>query len=297
MADLLDRLEQEAASLPRQSPSIGLASLNPWFYRLKSPERFDEDQRSAHVLKRLAEQSPGARAYHELPSHLAKQVDAYERSPEMWESSYESNAGDYPVYNGFMWAQSLPSAIYATGKMVGNEIDKRMYKALTGEEEKNDVYPEAYDQYQHSANTFTGGVFDPSGPSHWKDVAGTLIEQGNAPKIGYYPSSILDQRIANENAAKAQEIEDGRTYLDRARVHPYVSRTLGPLMDAFLSFPSSLPSLSRIPVYKSANWWEGPARTALSALAEVGPDVALANPDIPLRAGKKYAEGKLPWEE
>lgn len=287
MADLLDRLEQEAASLPKKEQPLGTGWLNPWFYRLKSPERFDEDQRSAHVLKRLAEQSPGARAYQELPHALAKQVDAYERSPEMWESSYESNAGDYPIYNAFMWAQSLPSAIYATGKMVGNEIDKRMYKALTGDEETKDVYPEAYNQYQHSANTFTGGVFDPSGPSHWKDVAGTLIEQGNAPKIGYYPSSILDQRIANENAAKAQEIEEGRTFLERSGAPAYVSNTLGPMMDAGLSWPSSI----------------GPASQALragkplSALIDMAGDVMLSNPNIPLKAIDSYRKGKLPWEE
>ena len=287
MADLLGRLEQEAASLPKKEQPLGTGWLNPWFYRLKSPERFDEDQRSAHVLKRLAEQSPGARAYQELPHALAKQVDAYERSPEMWESSYESNAGDYPIYNAFMWAQSLPSAIYATGKMVGNEIDKRMYKALTGDEETKDVYPEAYNQYQHSANTFTGGVFDPSGPSHWKDVAGTLIEQGNAPKIGYYPSSILDQRIANENAAKAQEIEEGRTFLERSGAPAYVSNTLGPMMDAGLSWPSSI----------------GPASQALrsgkplSALIDMAGDVMLSNPNIPLKAIDSYRKGKLPWEE
>lgn len=287
MADLLDRLEQEAASLPKKEQPLGTGWLNPWFYRLKSPERFDEDQRSAHVLKRLSEQSPGARAYQELPHALAKQVDAYERSPEMWESSYESNAGDYPIYNAFMWAQSLPSAIYATGKMVGNEIDKRMYKALTGDEETKDVYPEAYNQYQHSANTFTGGVFDPSGPSHWKDVAGTLIEQGNAPKIGYYPSSILDQRIANENAAKAQEIEEGRTFLERSGAPAYVSNTLGPMMDAGLSWPSSI----------------GPASQALragkplSALIDMAGDVMLSNPNIPLKAIDSYRKGKLPWEE
>lgn len=287
MADLLDRLEQEAASLPKKEQPLGTGWLNPWFYRLKSPERFDKDQRSAHVLKRLSEQSPGARAYQELPHALAKQVDAYERSPEMWESSYESNSGDYPVYNAFMWAQSLPSAIYATGKMVGNEIDKRMYKALTGDEETKDVYPEAYNQYQHSANTFTGGVFDPSGPSHWKDVAGTLIEQGNAPKIGYYPSSILDQRIANENAAKAQEIEEGRTFLERSGAPAYVSNTLGPMMDAGLSWPSSI----------------GPASQALragkplSALIDMAGDVMLSNPNIPLKAIDSYRKGKLPWEE
>jgi len=285
--DLLDRLEQEAASLPKESQPLGTGWLNPWLYRLKSKERYDTDQRSAHVLKRLSEQSPGARAYQELPSGLARQVDAYERSPEMWESSYESNAGDYPIYNAFMWAQSLPSSIYATGKMAANAVDKAIYKYYTGDEERNDVHPEAYNQYRHSANTFTGGVFDPSGPSHWKDVAGTLLEQGRAPQIGYYPTSALDQPIANRNSARAQEIEDGRQFLNRMGSNPYASNVLGPVLDAGLSWPSSI----------------GPASQAiragkpLAAFMEFAGDIVLANPDVPIQAWKSYWSGKLPWEE
>ena len=287
MADLLDRLEQEAASLPSKEKSWGWASLNPWFYRPKSQERFDADQRSAHVLARLSEQSPGAMAYQNLPADLARQVDAYEEDPSQWTSSYEPTAGSNPVYNAAMWAQSMPSAIYATGKMLGNAVDKAVYKAMTGDEERNDLHPEAYDQYRHSANTLTAGALDPTGPSYWKDVVNTRMAQERAPKIGYYPTSLLDQPIADAYHAGSQEIEDGRQFLERSGAHPYAAMAVGPLMDAGLSWPSSI----------------GPATQALragkplSALIDMGADVLMSNPNIPLNAAKKYSEGKLPWEE
>lgn len=275
MADILSQLQQEAPLL------------NPWLYREKSPERIAADKRSADILARLSKESPGSLAYQNLPPDIARQVSAYESNPAQWTSDYEDNTGNYPIYNAFQWAQSLPSAIYATGKMLGNEIDRGMYKALTGDETKNVTHPEAYDQYRHSANTLTGGALDPTGPSYWKDVVNTRMAQEQAPQISLYPSSVLDSRIANEHHAKAQEIETGSKFLERSGAHPYVSNTLGPLMDAGLSWPSSI----------------GPATQALragkplSALMDMAGDVALSNPDIAKKAWDTYWTGKLPWEE
>lgn len=270
------------STLQRESPA-----LNPWFYREKSPERMAADKRSAAILERLSKERPGAMAYQNLPHEIATQVSAYEDNPEQWTSDYESRTGNYPVYNAMQWAQSLPSAIYATGKMLGNEIDKGVYKAMTGDDSKAVPHPEAYDQYRHSANTFTGGVADPTGPSYWKDVVNTRMAQEQAPPIGLLPANILDSRIANEHHAKAQEIEAGSTFLDRSGAHPYVSNTLGPMMDAGISFPSSI----------------GPATQALragkplAALMDMAGDVALSNPDIAINTWDKYWKGKLPWEE
>lgn len=287
MADLLQRLEQEAAALPPQEMRFDPAYRNnPWSYRPKSRERFDQDQRSAYVLSRLSEQFPGARASQELPPELVRQVRAYEQSPEAWSAPHESVAGSHPLYNGFQWAQSLPSAIYATGKMLGNEVDKAVYKSLTGDEERNDQFPEAYNQYQHSANTFTGGVLDPTGPSYWKDVEGVRLQQDRAPQVGYYPSSILDQRIADEGHKEAQQIEDGRQFLERSGANPAYASIAGPLLDATMSFPSSLG-----PAAQSLK-----AGKPLSALLDMGGDVLLSNPQIPFSMARKYSEGKLPWE-
>ena len=270
------------STLQRESPA-----LNPWFYREKSPERRKADERSADILARLSKESPGALAYQQFPPEIASQVHAYEANPEQWTSDYESRTGDYPIYHAAQWAQSLPSAIYATGKMIGNEIDRGMYKALTGDESKNDPHPEAYDQYRHSANTLTGGLVDPTGPSYWKDVVNTRMAQERAPPVSLYPANVLDSRIANEHHANAQEIESGSRFLERSGAHPYVSNTLGAMMDAGMSFPSSI----------------GPATQALragrplAALVDMAGDVALSNPDAGLRAWDAYWKGKLPWEE
>ena len=255
------------------------ASRSPWSYRPKSQERFEEDQRAAHVLARLAEQD------RPLPPEIAKQVAAYERSPEQWTSSYESTAGSHPIYNAAMWAQSMPSAIYATGKMLGNEIHR-----ATAENE--DVasripYPEAYDQYQHSANTLTGGALDSTGPSYWKDVEGVRLQQERTPRIGLLPGSVLDERVAKQGHDAAQQIEEGRHFLERSGAHPAYAAIAGPLLDATLSFPSSLG-----PAAQSLK-----AGKPLAALLDMGGDVLLSNPQIPAWGIKKYSEGKLPWEE
>ena len=260
--------------------------LSTWTSRMKTQDQFDQDQRAAYVLSKLSERSSGATAFQHLPNALAKQVIAYEDNPEQWTSSYKPASGNYPIYNAAMWAQSLPSAIYATGKMAANSVDKAIYHAISGDEERNNIHPEAYNQYQHSANTLTGGALDPTGPSHWKDVAGTEIEQDRAKRIGYLPGHILDQRIADTNHANAQEVEEGRTFLNRMGSNPYVSNVLGPVLDATVSFPSSL----------------GPAAQAfrsgkpLSALAELASDVAAANPNVFTGAWDNYWKGKLPWE-
>jgi hypothetical protein len=287
MADLLDRLEQESAALPSKQRTPTMNPMSAWLSRMKSQDQFDQDQRAAYVLSKLSERSPGATAFQHLPPTLAKQVIAYERDPEQWTSSYKPAAGNYPIYNAAMWAQSLPSAIYATGKMAANSVDKAIYQAMTGDEEKNDVHPEAYDQYQHSANTFTGGVLDPSGPSHWRDVVDTEIEQQRAPRLGYLPGHTLDQRIADTNHAQNQEIEEGRAFLNRMGSNPYVSNVLGPVLDAGLSWPSSIgPAAQAIRAGKP-----------LAALTEFAGDVAMANPNVFTGAWDQYWKGKLPWEE
>lgn len=285
MADILSQLQQEAPLL------------NPWMYREKTPERVAADKRSAAILERLSKESPGALAYQKLPVEIAKQVHAYESNPEQWTSGYEERTGDYPLYHAAQWAQSLPSAIYATGKMLGNEVDRAVYKTMTGDDSKVDPYPEAYDQYRHSANTLTGNAFDANGPSYWRDVVDTRMAQERAPQVSLYPSHVLDSRIADEQQAKAQEIEAGSKFLERSKAPPYVSNTLGPAMDAFMSWPSSLGSLSRVPAYQSAKWGVGPAVTALRGLTEVAPDVLLANPDLAIKAWDKYRKGELPWGE
>ena len=268
------------STLQRESPA-----LNPWFYREKSPERRKADERSADILARLSKESPGALAYQQFPPEIASQVHAYEANPEQWTSDYESRTGDYPIYHAAQWAQSLPSAIYATGKMIGNEVHK-----ATAENEdvaRRIPHPEAYDQYRHSANTLTGGAVDPTGPSYWKDVVNTQVAQERAPPVSLYPANVLDSRIANDNHAKAQEIESGSRFLDRSGAHPYVANTLGAMMDAGISFPSSI----------------GPATQALrsgrplAALMDMTVDVAASNPDAGLRLWNEYWKGKLPWEE
>ena len=249
--------------------------------RPKTAQRLEQDYRTSYILKRLSDQYPDGNA----PglSHAQQyMVGEYAKDSSPWEQSYEPAAGSYPLYNALQWSMSMPSAIYSTGQMVGNEV----HKALAEDEHaaKRVPYPEAYQDYEYAVNTLTGGATDaagllPKGQSYWHDVAGVREEQERATltaaRKGFAPTG-LDQIDGNLADARHREIEgkmmDGEDFINRSTLpsdkllNPTVAAWAGPLMDGFLSYPSSLGPATNSLL----------ARKGLAAAGEVASDYGMA---------------------
>lgn len=300
--EFLRQLIEEANALPPSNGGTTLADMalndwSVWTKKPKSPQRRDDDRRAAYVLSRLNEKYPRAFTHEGIPEHIRNAAEMYRQDPSKWDSAYEDREGDYPIYHATKWAQSLPSAIYATGKMVGNEIDKAVYGALSSEGASKHVpYPEAYGDYEYAVNTLTGGLTDaagilPKGRSYWHDQSGVTPQQERKPQIGFYPSSSRDAAVASAAHASMPQLEEGQQFLERAGAHPTVARYLGPAMDSAIGFPPSIGSAI------------GYARAGMPmrALSDLAVDYALSTPHITIpaaiSAANKYREGKLPWEK
>lgn len=219
--------------------------------RPKTAQRLEQDYRTSYILKRLSDQYPDGN----VPGLAPVQQDMvreYAKDSSPWEQSYEPAAGSYPLYNTLQWSMSMPSAIYATGEMVGNEV----HKALAEDEHaaKRVPYPDAYQDYEYAVNTLTGGATDaagllPKGQSYWHDVAGVREEQERMARKyapSFAPSGVMDESVANLRHGKMREMMDGEDFINRSTLpsdkllNPTVAALAGPLMDGFLSYPSSL---------------------------------------------------------
>lgn len=283
MADEIRQLLSGPKDEPWSADSLML-----WTKRRKSAQRLQDDARSAYVLKRLNDGYVDKNA----PEGSVQQDMAreYARDPSPWESRYEPRSGDYPLYHALQWTMSMPAAIYATGKMVGNEVHKALAEDRTAA--KHVPYPEAYKDYEYATNTFTGGLTDyagalPQGQSYWHDVAGLLDEQQRVGKkfSGVLaPSNVSDDDISSMRYAEMPQMEDGEAYLNRATLPsdkylgPTAAKYAGPLMDAVFSFPSSLG-----PVANSVM-----ARKGGQALAELLTDYAPATAHMWIPATSEY---------
>jgi hypothetical protein len=269
--------------------------------RPKSPQRMEDDYRTAYVLKRLNEQYPDGNVPG-LPDLQRQMVRDYAKDPSQWESGYEQSSGSNPFYNGLQWSMSMPAAIYATGKMIGNEV----HKALAEDEHaaKRVPYPEAYKDYEYATNTFTGGMTDaagllPKGQSYWHDVAGVREEQErlgrDRARYWLMPSNYDDALLADFRHQQMPQMEDGEHFLNRVTLptdkvlNPTVAKYAGPLMDAMVSYPSSIGPATNA-VLAGKGW---------HALAELAADYvpATAHMWIPATAdyGKKAYQAASDW--
>lgn len=291
--DYLRQLISESRGLPKDdSVSLGDRAWNAWSVWTKKPksaDRMDADRRAAYVLSRLTEKYPRVWTHEEIPEHIRDAASLYQKDPSLWTSAYETREGDYPIYHAAKWAQSLPSALYSTAKMVGNEAHKAFAEDDTVA--KHVPYPEAYGDYEYAVNTLTGGLSEgtilPKSRSYWHDVSGVPMQQARKGQVGLYPSDARDSQVASKAHAAMQQLEEGEQYLTRAGAHPAVAKAVGPVMDAALSVPSSIgPAVNALRAGKPA-----------AALMDMGVDYALSTPHLWLPAISKATQGKLPWEE
>ncbi len=293
--DFLRQLIAEARDLPKDtSAGFGDMAANAWSVWTKKPksaERIEDDRRAAYVLSKLNEKYPRMWTNEAIPQHLRDAAEMYKESPHLWDSAYEDREGDYPIYHATKWAQSLPAAIYATGKMVGNEV----HRAVSNEHDAEHLpYPEAPGDYEYAVNTLTGGLTAdagilPKGRSYWHDAQGVGIEQERKPQFGLYPSGARDEKMAARGYAAMPQIEEGSDFLQRSGVSPGLAKYWGPAMDSALNFPSSLgPALNYAKIGRP-----------LRALGDLALDYTLSTPHLSIPAAAKAIEnaqsGKTPW--
>lgn len=274
MADRLDeilrRLAEETEALPKADPP-SLPAWNFITYRNKNADRFDQDRRRAHFLKRVRDEVKGE-ARHALTGDLIDAMDP-EKIRNL-ESPYELRGQDHPVWNSLVWMQSLPSAVYATGQMLANKVDPEA-----------NPYPDAPAQFAKSLNTFTGGVASDVGilpantPSRWRD----LQEMRDKMTTKWYE---LDP-TRNDAEVQSQydtDVLSGDKFLEGAGITGPVGRYGGALLDTFIDPYSSLPKAAAL----------ARAGKGMAAMGQLGTDAAMgmgltAVPDA-IDAGKKIRD-------
>jgi hypothetical protein len=241
---ILRRLAEETDALPQAKPTSWppVDFLN---YRTKNPERYDQDRRRAHFLRRLEEEIPNHRDRASLGQGTIVLRDDLTRM----ESPYEPYGQDHPLWNTAVWMQSLPSAVYATGQMLANKADP-----------EGKPYPDAPEQFAKSVNTFTGGMTEgilPKNLSRWRDLQDMRDQM--TPSWRNLQPQAGDQFIQSQYAPDQLE---GREFLAKAGVD---APLLGDLMDATIDPLSGLGSAAKL----------SRAGKSLQALKELGWDYGI----------------------
>lgn len=297
--EFIRQLLQESQQLPpmsrmeRSQAAWGAMGKFPWSVRAKSNERVESDRRAAYVLKRLNDRYKAGTLRSvqgvdpDFLNGLADAADAYGSNPEAYNSIYEPTSGSHPLYNAAMWAQSMPSAIYATGQMVGNEV----HKAMSDERSAKHVpFPNAYDDYAYSINTLTGGATEgtilPKNQSYWRDVVDIRDSQERLKPRGLMPSGAMDPLVAEVGHQQRRQLLEGEKFLKDSQVPASAAKYLGPALDAAIDLPSSFPTYMALAKTK-------PVR----ALGSMIGDYAKSAPHLIAENIAHLSKGKLPWEE
>ena len=221
--DLIRQLIEETEALPTQElPGAWSWAVNHpgvLSYRTKDPARYDQDMRRAHFLEQMDKRAPASRTREMLQAGQSDSLRAL-RSP------YEPYGADGPLSNFGRLYDSLPGAVYATGKMLANKMDPEVTP-----------YPEAYDDYAKNINNLV--VFaEPMGKNknHMRDMQDMRDAQarlkwhaGLVP--GEMPREYADALIAEEAAQHASP-KGGREFLEDAGLSGNTARVGGSLMDA-----------------------------------------------------------------
>lgn len=220
MSDAIRKLIAETEALPRQElPGFwSWAANHPSVmnYRTKSEDRYNDDLRRAHFLEEIKKRDP--EYYRSSPGLLGASDPENLKSLK---SAYQPYGADHPAWNAVNWMQSLPSAIYATGQMVANEVDPVAKP-----------YPKAYENYSKSLNTLTGMELAGKNESRWRDMEDMRYAQDRLPWQVLDPR-YPDQAINAEYDQKSRPMEGDR-YLMEAGVPEYIARPIGTGMDMTL---------------------------------------------------------------
>ncbi len=270
---ILRRLAAETDALPQSKPTSWppVDFLN---YRTKNPERYDQDRRRAHFLRRLEEEIPN----HRDRASLGQGTIVLRDDLKSMESPYEPYGQDHPLWNTAVWMQSLPSAVYATGQMLANKVDP-----------EGKPYPDAPEQFAKSVNTLTApldapmlvglpgmsteslGIL-PKNTSRWRDLQDMRDQM--TPSWRNLQPQAGDQFIQSQYEPDQLE---GRAFLAKAGVD---APLLGDLMDATIDPLSGLGSAAKL----------SRAGKSLQALKELGWDYGIGTSFSTVPYGMRKAQ-------
>lgn len=199
---------------------------------IDSQGEWDEDQRQAYVLQRLADKYPEPRMA--LPNGVAREVEAYKagdrrdlQTPYHYRGWYTSGA---PIHNVVQSMAAVPSLAYSASGMLANAVDPVA-----------PYDPNAKKTFDSSLNTLTGYGAEalglvPKGTPTYADAAEEARQQrGNnvsrrAAGMGRSDWNATNQALAD---AKVDAMyRDGVEHLQDAGVPRVPSLFLGAAMDA-----------------------------------------------------------------
>lgn len=270
MSEAIRKLIAETEALPHQElPGFwSWAANHPSVmnYRTKSEDRYNDDLRRAHFLEEIQKRDP--EYYRSNPGLLRASTSDQMQSLK---SPYEPYGADHPAWTTLNWAQALPSAVYATGQMVANEVDPVAKP-----------YPQAYDNYSKAINTMTGMELAGKNQSRHRDMGDMRAAQEQIPW------QVVDPRHDDQmiNAAYDQKSRpmEGDRYLTEAGVPEYIAKPLGTTMDMTLdpwfggvkAFNLARKGLSQAAIkelipeigFGTMGWTVPPAMRALEGLTE-----------------------------
>lgn len=249
----LKRLQEATDALPRHKlpgyvPYAGQMDRFDYLnYRTKDPDKYDADQRRAYFLEQAEQEIGPARTWSNYGMGQLAGLTTRENMKRL-RSTYEPYAGegqmlgeDHPVYKLAVWAQSVPSADYAAGKMLADEFRPEGVPANMEHDRK----------WAKSINTFGLGIPGALGllpdESRWKDLDGMRAQMARPP--GDQPAwRTLDPSMweAVVQASRQSDMLEGRQYLKDAGVSEKYANAWGDLMDATLDPLNSLGQTMRL---------------------------------------------------
>lgn len=212
----LDELRDEAAA--KTYAAQGFNRYNPFTERPKDENRYREDQQRLYVLDRLSQvEEPIAPVYD--PDNLRKQLQSPTEPYALPGFSFAGSDGkrqdvpgqylgeDSPAWKALTWMGSLPSAVYNTGRELGNQAD-RAVSYLSGIEPA-EQYPGAGAKAIKDLTTFASVLPGPRGTnpsqpperveSRWQDLEEMQEERAKQSKRSPYDPRYSDRIVQEKN--------------------------------------------------------------------------------------------------
>jgi len=215
-------------------------------YGIDSQAEWNEDQRHAYILGKLAERYPDAHA--SLPPHVAHEVEAFRNgertdltTPYHYRGVFTAGA---PLHNLFQGMATVPALMYAGSAKLANAVDPVA-----------PYDPDADKKWNSALNTLTGYGAEavglvPKGTKTFADVAAEASdERGNAAARweADMPLQAWRDKVQADAANKVNDMYiDGPEHFQRAGVSRVPSLFMGAATDAIMDPYNGLGNAVRI---------------------------------------------------
>lgn len=251
--------ETQARPAPEAQSNWDWAKDHPGFltYRTKPAYRREQDDKAAYFARELQRRAPQAAAHY--PAVVENSMSGAQKALQ---SPYTPMGPDGPYSSAGRWWVSMPQALMAGGKMLGNEVhhavtnygtspqawggghawsgrmgDTSNIPAGAGPQpfsKHTSPYPEAYDEYAKAMNNLL--VFgEPFGvnKNHMRDMEVMRANADSLPWLSMIPREEFDKEMHKQGEYEA-EVMGGEDYMNRSGVHGVPGMAWGGLMDWML---------------------------------------------------------------